>query len=76
MKTVEFDDYEFEVPEWAKFITKDPDGGDYFVWSNKPKYSPIMDEYLEDYWNTDDYSFTHVRPIRPVIMPEITIKEI
>lgn len=75
MKTVEFDGYEFEVPEWAKFITKDS-CGDYFVWSHKPVWDFRMQEYLEDYFYTDKAHFTCVNPIRPVIMFEETLKEI
>lgn len=76
MKTVEFDGYEFEVPEWANFITKDPDDAAYYVWSNKPVYDLLMEEYLEDYWSAGDSHFTYVRPIRPIVMAETTIKKI
>lgn len=75
MKTVEFDGYEFEVPDWANYITKDPCEF-YFVWSHKPVYDLRTEEYLDDYTDAGKLSCAHVEPVRSIITFTETIKEI
>lgn len=35
MKTITFQNQEFNVPDWAKYITYD---GEYCAWESKPEY--------------------------------------
>lgn len=64
MKTVNFLGQDWEVPEWAEWITQDSDGG-VFVWEHQPK--PMKSRAGAYYAHTGKFEcIDSVVPIMPI----------
>jgi len=63
MKTIQFKQQEFRVPDWAKYITEDVDG--WCVWEGRPEYGDNA------YYSGESFRRSSVNPVRngyPAIM--------